>query len=354
MSTSATASPSRPDRLLEVKDLRVVFRTYAGTAEAVNGFDLAVDRGEMVALVGESGSGKSVTAWSIVGLTKPPGRVVGGEVLWRGRNVREMSAGELRAWRGGGISLILSNPRSHLHPLIAVGKQVDAVYRAHNGAAREAPREATLAILKAVGLPDPLRVYRSHPHELSGGMAQRILIGMAMINSPQLVIADDATNGLDMTVQRQVLDLMTAQIRDRNAANLMITHDLGIVAQYCQRATVMYAGQAVETASTRTLFRRPLHPYTQAIIASAGPDGKVAKRTLPGVAPDLFALPKGCVLEPRCPVRRAECKVVRPRMTEVEPGHSVRCILYEPGPTAAPARPSGAAAPSAPTPIENA
>jgi oligopeptide/dipeptide ABC transporter ATP-binding protein len=183
-------------------------------------------------------------------------------------------------------------------------------------------------MLAAVGLPDPARVARSYPHELSGGMAQRIIIAMALINNPQLVIADDATNGLDVTVQRQVLDLMTDLVRRQHASMLMITHDLGVVAQYCKRATVMYAGQAVETAETVRLFDNPLHPYTRGLLGTIRAAGAERGKPLPGLPPDLTALPTGCFLEPRCPVRLPECQYIRPEMREAEPGHWVRCIHF--------------------------
>jgi ABC-type dipeptide/oligopeptide/nickel transport system ATPase component len=221
----------------------------------------------MSALVGESGAGKSVLAWSILGLTKPPGRVVKGDILWRGENIVAMSANRLRQIRGREISLIVSSPRSHLHPLIRIGHQIEAAYRPADG--ERSAREATLDMLKAVEMPDAWRIYRAYPHELSGGMAQRVLIAMALINSPHLVIADDATNALDVTVQRQVLDLMTSLIHKRQASALMITHDLGIVAQYCQRATVVCRGEVYEVADTPQLFGNPVHPYTRALLAKA-------------------------------------------------------------------------------------
>jgi len=326
---SACGPNSTEQATLSVRDLHVHFLTYAGVVKAVNGVSLSVRRGEMTALLGESGSGKSVVAWSIFGLIKPPGRVVQGEVLWRGDNVLTMSKGRLRELRGREISLIVSNPRSHLHPLTKVGAQIEAVR-----AAREGAREATLEALRAVDMPDPLRVYNSYPHELSGGMAQRVLIAMALINSPELVVADDATNALDVTVQRQVLDLMTMRIRQSNASALMITHDLGIVAQYCRRATIVYAGQVYESADTQRLFENPLHPYTQAMIATTR--RRRSERLPPAlasIAPNPMALPAGCYLAERCPVAMDECRQRMPELQEVEPGHWVRCLRH-PGRTA--------------------
>lgn len=313
--------------ILSINDLHVHFFTFAGVVKSLNGFDLRVEKGEMSALVGESGSGKSVLAWSSLGITKSPGKIVQGEVLWHGQNVLRMSPTRLRQVRGKEISLILSNPRSHLHPLRDVGSQIVAVHRAHHNVSEQTAREAALETMKSVGLADPMRVFKSYPHELSGGMAQRILIATALINSPEMVIADDATNGLDVTVQRQVLDLMTRLIRERNASALMITHDLGIVSQYCKRATIIYAGQACEVADTLTLFENPLHPYTQSILGSIRSAYSVIQaKPLPGITPDLMNLPQGCFLAPRCPVAMPECREINPALTEVEPGHWVRCL----------------------------
>jgi oligopeptide/dipeptide ABC transporter ATP-binding protein len=282
--------------------------------KALNGVGLVLRRGEMSALVGESGAGKSVLAWALLGLTRPPGKVVGGEILWRGANVLAMSKERLGAMRGREIALIVSNPRSHLHPLAKVGPQIEAVYRAGNRAGRQAARAATLAGLKAVEMPDPTRVYASYPHELSGGMAQRVL---------------NATNALDVTVQRQVLDLMTGLIRQQHASALMITHELGIVAQYCQRATIIYAGQVYEVADTERLFDNPLHPYTQGLLAtSRRRRSERQTEPLPSIAPDPMDLPRGCYLAPRCPVALPECRERMPELVEVEPDHWVRCLRY--------------------------
>jgi ABC-type dipeptide/oligopeptide/nickel transport system ATPase component len=260
-------SPNKITALLEVKDLYIDFFTHAGIVKGLSGVSLSVRPGEMSAIVGESGAGKSVLAWSILGLTRAPGRVVGGEILWRGENLLSANEQRLNAIRGKEISLIVSNPRSHLHPLTTVGKQIEAVSVGDDNA--HEVRQATLAALRDVEMPDPLRVYQSYPHELSGGMAQRVLIAMALINSPQLVIADDATSALDVTVQRQVLDLMSNLIGRSNASALMITHDFGVVAQYCKRAIVMFGGEIYEAAETQQLFENPLHSYTQALLASA-------------------------------------------------------------------------------------
>jgi oligopeptide/dipeptide ABC transporter ATP-binding protein len=339
-----------PEEILQVDNLHVEFPVYSSVIKALNGFDLAVNRGEMAAVVGESGSGKSVAAWAMLDLPKSPGRIVAGQVRWHGEPVQHMPPERLRRYRGKEVSLILANPRSQLHPLRRVGDQIEAVLRAHQQSSRAEEREKVLAMLAAVGLPDPARVSRSYPHELSGGMAQRIIIAMALINAPQLVIADDATNGLDVTVQRQVLDLMTDLVHRHHASMLMITHDLGVVAQYCKRATVMYAGQAVEVAETDRLFANPCHPYTTGLLGTIRAAGSERGKPLPGLPPDPASLPSGCYLEPRCPVRLPECKHLRPEMRQVEPGHWVRCVRFtdiatvsEPGRPAIELRPVEAA-----------
>jgi peptide/nickel transport system ATP-binding protein len=301
--------------VLVINGLHVHFYTYSGITRALNGISLSVRPGEMSAIVGESGSGKSVLAWTILGLTKPPGKVVAGEILWRDENILTMSRDRLKAVRGRELGLIVSSPRSHLHPLTRVGHQIEAVYAAVSESRGQA-REATVEILKAVEMPDPWRIYQAFPHELSGGMAQRVLIAMALINSPELVVADDATNALDVTVQRQVLDLMTGLIRRRNASALMITHDLGIVAQYCQRATVIHSGQVYESADTQTLFANPVHPYTKGLIAKA-------RRRKDGQNKSDIGRPTTDQSVNTCPDMQ-DCREAVPELEEVEPGHLVR------------------------------
>ena len=326
-------APGADDRgdaevILRVSDLRVDFPLASGTVEALSGFDLRLHRGEMAALVGESGSGKSVAAWSILNLVQTPGRVVSGSIHWRGEDVLAMTPERLRRYRGKEVGLILANPRTQLHPLRRVGNQIQAVLHAHTTVTPAEAREKAAVMLAAVGMPDPARVARSYPHELSGGMAQRVIIAMSLINSPQLVIADEATTSLDVTVQRQVLDLMTDLVHRHDASMLMITHDLGVVAQYCKYVTVMYAGQAVEATETDRLFAQPLHPYTRGLLGTVRAAGMERGDPLPGMPPNPAARPAGCFLEPRCPVRLPECKHIRPAFREVEPGRWVRCIRF--------------------------
>jgi oligopeptide/dipeptide ABC transporter ATP-binding protein len=320
---------ARGEVALAVENLHIHFFTYAGVVKALNGVSLAVRRGEMSALVGESGADKSVLALALLGLTRRPGKVVAGDIRWRGESVLAMSKRRLQALRGREVGLIVANPRSHLHPLKKVGSQIEAVHAAGRRSDGGSARDAALAALAAVEMPDPKRVHNSYPHELSGGMAQRVLIAMALINRPELVIADDATNALDVTVQRQVLDLMAGLIRQNQASALMITHELGIVAQYCQRATIVYAGQVYEVADTLRLFDNPLHPYTQNLLATTRRRrAQHQAQPLPSVAPDPMALPQGCTFAQRCPVALPSCRERMPELVEVEPDHWVRCQRY--------------------------
>jgi len=283
----------------------------------------------MSALVGESGSGKTVAAWSMLGLPLRPGKIIEGEVFWYEENILKMTPEQLNELRGKEIGLILSSPKIYLHPLVRVGKQIQEVYMAHHDISKSKAYEIVLDIISNMGLSDSPRIFNSYSFELSGGMAQRIMIAMALVNSPELVIADDSTNGLDVTIQRQILDLMSDLIKQRNSSALMITHDLGIVAQYCKNVAIMYAGQTIEKASVNEIFSNPLHPYSQSLIGSIrstrlGTKGK----PIPGIAPDPKNLPSGCLFEPRCSIKMPECKKDQSPMIEVEKGHFVRCLRY--------------------------
>lgn len=283
--------------LLSVEDLRTYFFTHGGVHRALDGFSLRVGEGEIVGLLGESGSGKSTAAWSIVNLVRPPGRIVGGRVIFRGRDLLALPEPALREIRGREISLIVSNPRAQLNPLVPVGRQIMQVYRDHHGGSEAQARAHMIEMLQAVDMPDPERRANAYPHELSGGMAQRVLIAMALICGPRLVIADDATNGLDVTVQAQTLDLMQELVRRSGTSVLMITHDLGIVAQYCQQVAVLHRGQVVETAAIDAFFRQPRHPYSRELLASVHrPAGRPAGRApvpvaSPAPPPDLAPRP---------------------------------------------------------------
>jgi ABC-type dipeptide/oligopeptide/nickel transport system ATPase component len=263
--------------VLEATGLDVVYDLPGATVAAVSDFAISIGERELVGLVGESGSGKSTAALALMGMVRAPGRLVRGEVRFRGEDLLRRTERELRAVRGREIGLIVQNPRAALNPLVPVGSQIANAYQAHTGANKRDARERAVAALAAVGIPDPGRRAGAFPHQLSGGMAQRVLIAMATINEPRLLIADEPTTGLDVTVQAQFLETLRARVRDAGSAVLFVTHDLGIVAQYCDRVVVMHDGRVVEEADTRTLFARPSDPYTRRLIASAA-DRTAAER----------------------------------------------------------------------------
>jgi peptide/nickel transport system ATP-binding protein len=301
---------------------------------AVDGIDFHVDRGEIMGLVGESGCGKSVTSMSIMRLIPNPGRIEGGEVLFDGQDLLKLSDDEMRRIRGERISMIFQQPTSSLNPVWDVGRQIGEVLELHRGMKRKAARSRAGDLLRMVGIPDPERRLKAYPHEMSGGMAQRVMIAMALACEPELLIADEPTTALDVTIQAQILDLMRNLREETGTAIIMITHDLGVVAEMCDRVAVMYAGEIVEQTDVTTLFREPLHPYTRGLIGSIPVVGEVKDElaVIPGSVPNLIDLPKGCRFAPRCAARIAEDVVmaidVHPQLRPVEDEHEVRCWLY--------------------------
>ncbi len=268
-SKPATASNASAEPILEASDLEIVYPLPDGDVVAVKNFHLAIGQSEFVGLVGESGSGKSTAALALMALVRAPGRIANGKVFFRGENLLAQTDDRLRAIRGREIGLIVQNSRAALNPLVAVGDQIANVYRAHHQVGGKEAAELAVRALKAIGIPDPGRRAGSFPHQLSGGMAQRILIAMATINEPKLLIADEPTTGLDVTVQAQFLDTLHSRVEDSGSAVLFVTHDLGIVAQYCDRVAVMYRGEVIEDADVESIFASPQHPYTQRLVASA-------------------------------------------------------------------------------------
>ena len=320
--------------LLEVKGLRTSFYTRDGVVRAVDGIDFHVDRGEIMGLVGESGCGKSVTSLSIMRLVAKPGRIEGGQILFDGQDLLKLSSDQMRRVRGERISMIFQQPQSSLNPVWDVGKQISEVLEIHRGLKGSAARSRALELLRMVGIPDPKRRLSAYPHEMSGGMAQRVMIAMALACEPELLIADEPTTALDVTIQAQILDLMRNLRDETGTAIVLITHDLGVVAEMCDRVAVMYAGEIVEQSDVTTLFRRPKHPYTQGLIASIPVVGQVqdALSTIPGNVPNLIDLPQGCRFAPRC-LTRIERDVrlateVHPELLPIAPGHDVRCWVY--------------------------
>ena len=320
--------------LLEVKGLRTSFTTRDGLVRAVDGIDFSVDRGEIMGLVGESGCGKSVTSLSIMRLVAKPGRVDAGEVLFDGRDLLKLSNDEMRKIRGDRISMIFQQPTSSLNPVWDVGRQIEEVLRIHRGMKDKAAHARAAELLKMVGIPDPERRLKAFPHEMSGGMAQRVMIAMALACEPELLIADEPTTALDVTIQAQILDLMRNLRDETGTAIVLITHDLGVVAEMCDRVAVMYAGEIVEQSDVVSLFRRPLHPYTKGLIGSIPVVGAVKDElaVIPGNVPNLIDLPKGCRFAPRCLARIEEdvaiATEVHPSLLPVSTDHHVRCWLY--------------------------
>lgn len=323
------------DKILEVRDLKTYFYTDDGVVKAVDGVDFDVRRGEIVALVGESGCGKSVTSFSIMQLVGTPGKVVGGEVLFNGQDLLKLSEADMRLMRGDRLSMIFQQPTSCLNPVFRVGDQIAEVLQIHRGMDKKEGWKKAVHLLHTVGIPEPEKRVYSYPHELSGGMAQRVMIAMALACEPELLIADEPTTALDVTIQAQILDLMRGLQGQLGASIILITHDMGVVAEMASRVSVMYAGRVVEQATVDTLFDNPLHPYTHGLLASIPVMGVVKDRldTIPGAVPNLINLPPGCKFAPRCLARHQHnleiCTQRDPDLIEYEPDHNVRCWLYQ-------------------------
>jgi oligopeptide/dipeptide ABC transporter ATP-binding protein len=316
--------------LLTVSDLSVHFDTDEGTVQAIDGASLTVRAGEIVGLVGESGSGKSVTALAILGLIRAPGRVVGGSIVFEGRDLLRASEDELREIRGAHVSMVFQSPRTSLNPVIPVGRQIERLLRLHAGLAPAAARTRALAMLAEAGIAEPARRAAQYPHQLSGGMCQRVMIAMALATSPRLLIADEPTTGLDVSIAAQILELLRDLGRRTGAALLLITHDLGVVAETCDRVTVMHAGQTVETADVRALFKRPAHPYTQGLLRSVPRlEGEFVMQPIAGAVPSLLEPPPGCRFAPRCELAMDACRAGRPATIHVTPEHAVACLAVE-------------------------
>jgi len=316
--------------LLEVEGLETHFISRdldnrIRVAHAINGVDFQLRRGEVLGLVGETGAGKSLTAQSMIGLLRPPAKVVGGSVRFDGRDLLAMGRDQLNALRGNEIALVVQNPRTSLDPLTRIGDQLVRMHRAHRKVSEAAARKRAVEMMAAVGIPAPERRMRAWPHELSGGMAQRVLIAMALINEPKLLIADEPTTGLDVTVQAQILDLLRDMVRRMDMAAIVITHDLGVVAHYCDRMAVMYAGAIVEQGPVAEVFAQPAHPYTRSLIAATPERLDLgAGRIAGGPPPNLFALPDGCHYRDRCAFAADVCHTAPPEL-RVGERHAARC-----------------------------
>jgi oligopeptide/dipeptide ABC transporter ATP-binding protein len=315
--------------LLAVRDLQTHFPTSAGPARVVDGISFEVDRGEIVALVGESGGGKTMTALSILGLVPPPGRIVAGSVRFEGAELLGLPPAARRSLCGRQMGLVLQEAQSALNPVLSCGDQLEETLRLHRGLGRREARRAAVALLAQVHLPDPERAARAHPHELSGGMAQRVLLALALAPAPKLLIADEPTSGLDLTIQAQILALLGEQQRRLGMAVLWITHDLGVVAQVAHRLAVVYAGRIVEMGPPATVLRRPLHPYTAALLRSRPGLGPSRRRlaAIPGTVPRPAELPAHCRFQSRCTHRIPLCACEDPPPRAPEPDREIRCFV---------------------------
>jgi oligopeptide/dipeptide ABC transporter ATP-binding protein len=323
------AAPGRAP-LLEVHDLGVTFIGFDGVARAVDGIDLTVGEGETVGLVGESGCGKSVTALAILRLVEPPGHIAhGSSIRLEGRDLLALGAKEIRAVRGNHVAVVFQEPLSALNPVLKVGGQIAEAIRAHEHVSRSTARWRAVEMLTAVGIPDAERHAAAYPHQLSGGMRQRVLLAMALACRPKLLLADEPTTALDVTIQAEILELLDGLQQKLGMAVLLITHNLGIVAERTRRVYVMYAGQIVEATTTERLFAQPAHPYTEGLLAAIPrlDERRERLQAIPGQVPPATAWPAGCRFHPRCPHAWDQCRTEMPPLLDVAPGHKARCWL---------------------------
>ncbi len=318
--------------LLEVKDLKTYFYTDAGVGKAVDGVTFSLDKGKVLGIVGESGCGKSVTSLSIMRLVDPTtGRYEGGSILFEGQDILKLPEKEMRKLRGNRISMIFQEPMTSLNPVFTIGYQIEESLILHKGMDKKQARERAVELLELVGIPEAKKRVEEYPHQLSGGMRQRVMIAMALAGDPELLIADEPTTALDVTIQAQILELLKSLQKKLDMSIIIITHDLGVIAEMADEVAVMYAGDIVEKAATRELFDDPKHPYTIGLMNSI-PDVEEdveRLRTLEGLVPSLYDMPAGCRFAPRCRFACAECEKQRIRLTELAGGRQVRCRRYE-------------------------
>ena len=321
--------------ILEIQGLKTHFKTDDGWLHAVDGVDISVDRGETVCVVGESGCGKSVTAMTVLKLVPmPPGKIVAGRVMWQGRDLVPLSSDEMRKVRAKEIAIVFQEPMTSLNPVYTVGEQIAEVLRLHENLSRKDAMDKAVQMLRRVRIPTAERRVNDYPHQFSGGMRQRVMIAIALACNPKLLIADEPTTALDVTIQAQILDLLKRLQKEFGMGVVMITHDLGVVAESCDRVVVMYAGKVVEEAAVGELFAHPRHPYTQGLIRSipridTAAIQKVRLESIPGTVPKLIEPAEGCRFAPRCRYAMPACTAATPPLRDVGPGHKVACILDE-------------------------
>ncbi|UFJ42610.1 ABC transporter ATP-binding protein [Brevibacillus humidisoli] len=315
--------------LLQVSNLRTIFKTEAGIVPSVNDVTFSIAKGEILAIVGESGCGKSVTSLSIMGLVSSPGEVTEGEILFDGTNLLRLRKREMRKLRGRRLSMIFQEPMSSLNPVFSIGSQLGEVFRLHQRLDKRQARLRSIEMLAQVGIAHPESVVDSFPHQLSGGMRQRVMIAMALACNPDLLIADEPTTALDVTIQAQILHLLKQQNSQTATSMILITHDLGVVAEMAHRVLVMYAGEVVEEASVYQLFANPRHPYTKGLLSSLPrlDEQRDQLDAIPGTVPHPLAMPQGCTFHPRCPLAAKSCREQKPELTDAAPAHRVRCFF---------------------------
>ena len=323
------------DYMLQVKGLKTYYYTEEGVVPAVDGLDFEVAQGETFAIVGESGCGKSVTSLSILGLIpNPPGKIIAGEILYNGEDLLKKTEKQMRAIRGNEISMIFQEPMTSLNPVFTVGRQIGESFKYHQHLGKKEARDRAIEMLRLVGIPSPDKVVDDYPHQLSGGMRQRVMIAMALACNPRVLIADEPTTALDVTIQAQIMRLLKQLKEKMGTSIILITHDLGVIAQIAQRVMVMYCGEAVECCAAREIYKNPLHPYTSGLLASVPKltdDDMAELPAIPGMVPSPSELPKGCRFAPRCGKCGPRCLQEKPELVELEDGHKVRCFLYEGG-----------------------
>lgn len=319
--------------ILDIKNLKSHFFTAKGEVPAVDGVSIQVPAGKIIGIVGESGCGKSMTAMSVMGLLRYPGKIVDGTIMLDGRDITHLKAKELSKVRGNEISMIFQEPMTSLNPVIPVGKQVREAILLHQDVSKDEATRRVVEIFRQVGIPEPEKRYNSYPHQLSGGLRQRVMIGMAMVCRPKVMIADEPTTALDVTIEAQILRLMKKLCEEQGTSIILITHNMGVVAEVCDYVYVMYAGKVMEQAETFELFERTQHPYTQGLLRSIPKLDEKADRlyTIKGVVPNLLHLPQGCNFCTRCEQAEKRCWQEKPAMYQTKDGHGVRCFKYESG-----------------------